>query len=68
MIVFVIYYRSFKNWKEHYSNSFNNETHTHSSIGEGNCWKEVIYPGMKKALINVLQVIQDEVEQKKVAS
>ncbi len=36
------------------------------SIGKEKCWEEVIYPGMKKALIYALQVTQDEIEHRKV--
>lgn len=35
-------------------------------MGEESRWDEVIYPGMKKALIHVLLVTQDEIEHKKV--
>ena len=37
-----------------------------SSIGEGASWSKKIYPGMKKALIHVLLVTQDEMDDKKV--
>ncbi len=36
------------------------------SIGEGESWDNTIYPGMKKALIDVLLVTQDEMDDKKV--
>jgi len=38
-----------------------------SSCGRGDDWDTVIYPGMKQALINVLQVTQDEIEHRKVS-
>lgn len=36
------------------------------SIGEGDKWRKVIYPGMKQAIISVLQVSQDRVIDRKV--
>ena len=38
-----------------------------SSHGRGDEWDTVIYPGMKQALINALQVTQDEIEHRKVS-
>ncbi|XP_003383995.2 PREDICTED: tubulin monoglycylase TTLL3-like [Amphimedon queenslandica] len=35
------------------------------SIGEGDKWRKVIYPGMKQAIISVLQVSQDRVIDRK---
>jgi tubulin monoglycylase TTLL3/8 len=35
------------------------------SINEGHKWKDVIYPGMRQAIINVLQVAQDRVIDRK---
>ena len=37
-----------------------------SGVGQPNVWSERIYPGMKQALIHVLQVAQDEIEHRKV--
>lgn len=42
--------------------------HIYRSLGEGDKWDSVIYPGMKQALVHVLQVTQDEIEQRKVSS
>ena len=39
----------------------------YSSRGRGDEWDTVIYPGMKQALINALQVTQDEIEHRKVS-
>ena len=36
------------------------------SIDEGDKWDGVVYPGMKQALVHVLQVTQDEIEHRKV--
>ena len=36
------------------------------SIDEGDKWEGVVYPGMKQALVHVLQVTQDEIEHRKV--
>ena len=38
----------------------------YSAIGRPKVWESTIYPGMKQALINVMQVAQDEIEQRKV--
>ena len=37
-----------------------------SSLGVGDKWDSVIYPGMRQALIHVLQVTQDAIEYRKV--
>ena len=37
-----------------------------SGSGHPKLWGETIYPGMKQALIHVLQVAQDEIEHRKV--
>jgi hypothetical protein len=37
------------------------------SLGRGRCWEEVIYPGMKEALVHALQVSQGEIEHRKVS-
>jgi len=35
-------------------------------IGAGHAWKEIIYPGMKQALINTMLATQDVTEYRKV--
>ena len=37
-----------------------------SAIGKGDKWSKKIYPGMTEAIISVLQVSQDDVEDRKV--
>ena len=37
------------------------------SLGAGDKWDSEIYPGMKQALVHVLQVTQDAIEYRKVS-